>query len=254
MPSWSDCWKCYENQACSTRERFSESPRLARQLTDTVQPLTARIAQSIVRRKTSRTHFNPGASMKRSTRFLLLAFLVVHAARLQGASTLQLLSTTLTVPENWGDAVLTVQRLGDLDTVVSADYATTNGTAIAGSDYEPTAGTVTFKAGQTNQTIRLAILNDALPEPAKTFQVSLSNPSAGAVLGANTKVSVVIRDNDAGIQLELLRYSVNEDAGSVRVAVTRGSDEDFAASIDYGTGNLSATAGSDYVETKGTLN
>ena len=55
------------------------------------------------------------------------------------------------------------------------DYVSANGTAIAGSDYLATNGTLTFAAGETNQTIVVTILNDGVVEPAvfETFTVTL---------------------------------------------------------------------------------
>src|SRR5438067_720334 len=83
--------------------------------------------------------------------------------------------------------------------------------------------------------------------------VRAPNPSAGATLGARTNATVTILEIDTGIQVEFSKYSVNEDAGALAIAITRGPDDNFAASVDYATTNLTATAGQDYLEAKGTL-
>ena len=138
----------------------------------------------------------------------------VHAGF--GQSTLQFSTNLYYVAENAGSVILTVQRTGDTNAAVSVDYASTNGTAIAGSDYTATSGTLTFAAGETNQTIAVPILNDGLVEPTvyETFTVTLSNPT-NAVLGTRTVATVRITDNDKGLQFEFTSYSVAEDAGSV---------------------------------------
>src|SRR5262249_42452177 len=64
-------------------------------------------------------------------------------------------------------------------TAVTVDYATSNGTATAGSDYGATNGTLSFPAGQTVRTIDVPITQDSTPESAESFTVTLSNPSAG---------------------------------------------------------------------------
>ena len=119
-----------------------------------------------------------------------------------GQSAIQFSASTYTVAENAGSVIFTVQRTGDTNAVVSVDYASANGTAMAGSDYTATNGTLTFAAGETNQTIAVPILNDGIVESTadETFTVTLSNPT-NAVLGTRTIANVRITDNDKGLQL-----------------------------------------------------
>ena len=58
---------------------------------------------------------------------------------------------------------------------VSVDYATSDGTAVAGADYVADNGTVTFNPGVTTQNVQIAILDDQLDEVNEAFNVSLSN-------------------------------------------------------------------------------
>ena len=58
----------------------------------------------------------------------------------------------------------------------SVDFATSDGTATAGSDYVGTAGTVTFTAGGAlTQTFTVTINGDVTPEQNETINVTLSN-------------------------------------------------------------------------------
>ncbi|NOT57725.1 MAG: hypothetical protein HOP18_24230, partial [Deltaproteobacteria bacterium] len=57
---------------------------------------------------------------------------------------------------------------------VTVNYATANGSAVAGSDYTATSGALTFTAGQTSKTVTVNITGDTTIEPNETFVVNLS--------------------------------------------------------------------------------
>ncbi|HTY88874.1 MAG TPA: M4 family metallopeptidase [Candidatus Acidoferrum sp.] len=64
---------------------------------------------------------------------------------------------------------------------VMVTYATSNGTALAGSDYIATNGVLSFAPGQTNQAVTVQILGDANPEPNEMFFVGLSGAVNAAI-------------------------------------------------------------------------
>jgi|694.fasta_scaffold10675_14 Ca2+-binding RTX toxin-like protein len=76
---------------------------------------------------------------------------------------------------------------------ITVQYATANGTAIAGSDYTSTSGTLTFNPGVTSQVINIPILNDSLNEANETFTLTLSSPT-NANLGTTKAVTTTITD------------------------------------------------------------
>jgi hypothetical protein len=92
------------------------------------------------------------------------------------------------------NATLTVSRTGGAASGVTVDFVTADGTAIAGTDYATTSGTVTFGAGQTSQPIRIPLQTDVGAEAIKTFGVIVSNPMGGASLGVRTNAEVRITD------------------------------------------------------------
>ena len=65
---------------------------------------------------------------------------------------------------------------------ITVNYATSNGTAVAGEDYTATSGTLTFSPGETSKTVSVPVLDDAIDEGNETFVLTLSNPTGGAVL------------------------------------------------------------------------
>jgi hypothetical protein len=80
---------------------------------------------------------------------------------------------------------------------VTVNFTTQAITAIAGTDYVTTSGTVTFAPGQTLRTILVPIKGDADMEPAETISVKLSTPT-NADLGDETAVGTIQNDDAAG--------------------------------------------------------
>jgi Ca2+-binding RTX toxin-like protein len=70
--------------------------------------------------------------------------------------------------------VFTVTRSGDLSKTSAVNYATANGTAIAGSDYSAVQGTLNFAAGQATATVTVQVTNDTLVESAETLKLNLT--------------------------------------------------------------------------------
>jgi hypothetical protein len=80
------------------------------------------------------------------------------------------------------DLLFTIERSGTGNQGLSVGYATSNGSAAAGSDYHPVSGTASFVPGQTSVTVAVAILADDSAEPAESLTLALSAPGGGAVL------------------------------------------------------------------------
>jgi uncharacterized repeat protein (TIGR01451 family) len=115
---------------------------------------------------------------------------------LPGAGVIEFELTEQGVNEGAGGVSVVVHRLGGAIGTVSVDFATSNLTATAGSDYTATNGTLTFTNGQLTQTIYIPVSDDAFAECNEDFLVRLSNPSGGAVVLRNTNTLVTIFDND----------------------------------------------------------
>ena len=73
---------------------------------------------------------------------------------------------------------------------VTVDYATSDGTATAGSDYTSTSGTLTFAAGETEKTVSVPVLDDSHDEGSETLTLTLSNPS-GAYLADSSSIGTI---------------------------------------------------------------
>jgi hypothetical protein len=86
--------------------------------------------------------------------------------------------------EGQGTATIFVFRVGGSSGQVTVQYATSNnGTAVAGSDYVATTGTVTWADGETGyKTFTIPLMNDTVREGLESFNVTLSSPAGGARL------------------------------------------------------------------------
>ena len=104
-------------------------------------------------------------------------------------------AATYSFSEDSAFAIIRVDRLGNINSTVSVDFATADGTASAGLDYWPANDRLTFLPGQTIRYLALPIIEDATPEPDRTVHLTLANPSAGAALGLQTMATLRILDN-----------------------------------------------------------
>ena len=140
------------------------------------------------------------------------------------------------------------------DEAATVDYATADGTAVAGVDYTPARGTLSFAPGETEKTIRVAIIGDVVDEDAETFSLTLSNPQ-GVTLSGGAATGTIEDDDDAS-SLSIAAASVLEgDAGTsaLTFTVTLSAASAEAVTVDYATAAVSAVAGVDYAVAIGTL-
>ncbi len=172
------------------------------------------------------------------------------------AGSIQFGSATYNVTEGGTNASLTVTRSGGSASGVSVDYSTGGGTATGDQDYRSAAGTLTFGANESSKTIPVTIIDDAIDEPDETFNVSLSNQSPGATLGTPSVAQVTIIDNDPPPNMTINDVSIQEgNSGitnavfTVRLSATSGR----TITVNYSSGDGTATAGSDYQSVSGTL-
>ncbi len=88
----------------------------------------------------------------------------------------------------------------DAGQLLSVDYATRDGTAIAGSDYLAVSDTLVLYPNENQATIPVEIIGDLIAEPDETFYLDVFNPVGGS-FGAGI------------IQLTAMRTIVNDDGG-----------------------------------------
>ncbi len=100
------------------------------------------------------------------------------------------------IHENAGEVALVATRTGGSAAAASVQYGVSNGSALAGSDYVMTNGTISWAAGDSGaKTVVVAVVNDTLPEENETFTVNLFN-DVGVGLGTWVQQTVTILAND----------------------------------------------------------
>ncbi len=151
-------------------------------------------------------------------------------------------------------AVFTATLSTTSSQTVTVDYATAGGTASAGTDYIATSGTLWFAPGSTTETFAVTVLGDAADEDDETLSVLLSG-AAGTTLADDTGIGTIL-DDDAAPTLSIRSARRREGNAGTRDAlflVRLSAPSGRTVTVDYTTANGSATAGSDYLATPGTL-
>jgi YD repeat-containing protein len=95
----------------------------------------------------------------------------------------------------------TVSRSGGTATTQTVNYATANNTAVSGSDYTTTSGTLTFTSGQTSKPVVVPTVEDSISESTETFYLNLSSPSSGSTVTDSQGVGTINDDDVSWIQI-----------------------------------------------------
>lgn len=108
-----------------------------------------------------------------------------------------LATNSIPVLETAGSVNLTVNRSWGSNGIVSVQYATTNGTAVAPDQYTASSGTLTWADGDlTPRTINIPIRYTNIFLGDRTFTITLSGVTGGAWLGSPSSTTVTIFETD----------------------------------------------------------
>jgi DNA-binding beta-propeller fold protein YncE len=107
------------------------------------------------------------------------------------------------------DEVFTVTSTTASSLPLTVNYATADGTAIAGTNYTSTSGTLTFPPGVTTEAICVPILDSGSQTAPLTFTLTLSNPEAATLSQSQATGTIAPSDQAAKF------YVVNESTSSL---------------------------------------
>ena len=157
--------------------------------------------------------------------------------------------------ERHTNAMIVLRRMAPTSNDVSVTFATTSGSAVAGSDYITESIVVPFTNGQHRAVVLVSLIDDSITESNKTIGLALSAPTGGASLGPQSTSSLVILDDDrpGNVQFKFPLYQVAETGGVATITVVRSGGLSNVAKVVYSTSDGTAVAGQDYTATTGTL-
>ena len=143
-------------------------------------------------------------------------------------------------------ATFTISLSGPSANATTFDIATSNGTAVAGSDYvAASANGLVIAAGATSRTFSVTINGDTATEPNETFFVSLSNAS-NAAIGDGQAVGTINNDDTAALPaLSVGNVSVTEgNSGTTAAVFTVSLNAVAQADVSFSVFTSGNTAGS----------
>jgi len=112
-----------------------------------------------------------------------------------------------------------------------------SGSAVAGVDFAPLAGTVSFPAGARSVKIRVVPLVDSEIEPAESVSLTLS-PGTGFVLGSPLEASVTIDDAPDVLHVARLRTAPGLSSGGSGTAAVRRDGNSLGSVVSLSFGGL----------------
>ncbi|TMC92287.1 MAG: hypothetical protein E6J12_03270 [Chloroflexi bacterium] len=155
--------------------------------------------------------------------------------------------------------VFTVKLQPSSPNTVTVNYATSDGSAQATSDYTATSGTLTFNPGDTSKQVLVPVSGDTTVENNEYFALNLSSLT-NAHLTTSTGYGYIVND-DAGGQAATTYVSVDDatvvegNSGTTNATfnVTMAPASASTVTVNYSTADSSAVEGFDYESQVGTI-
>jgi len=167
--------------------------------------------------------------------------------------TVSFVGAPYSVAEDGGSQTVTLALSAESALDISVDYATSNGTAAAGSDYTNTTGRLTWLAGETGtKSFSVPIRDDTDDESDETFSIVLSN-GVNCLIGVSN-ATVIIEDNDGGstIRFQRLASAGLESITLTNIIVSLSPTSAVNVTVDYNVIGGTATNGVDFYLASGT--
>ena len=103
---------------------------------------------------------------------------------------------------------------------VTVNWATSDGTATAGTDYTAATGSLTFDAGDSSKTVSVTVTDDDVDEPNETFTVTLAVHSGATIEDGTATGTITDDDATPTVTLTLTPDSISETGGASTVTAS----------------------------------
>lgn len=172
---------------------------------------------------------------------------------IDGVGTFIFISDTSVVEGDTGNilATLTVSLTQPtiFDLVVS--FTTVNGIALAGQDFLPTSGSLTFSPGETSKTVSVTVLSDQRGEGGESFFVNLSTTSPIGFSDSSGEITIL--DDDLLASVNDVTMAETDTTTTFDFTVTLDRVPENPITVSYEIGNGNALGGFDFDATPGTV-
>jgi glucose/arabinose dehydrogenase len=155
--------------------------------------------------------------------------------------------TTLEGDTGFSNAAFTLSLSAPSTRTVSVNFATADGTATAGQDYQQLNGSVSFAPFTTTRTVLVRVLGDTSQESDETYHLLLSSPT-NATLGDADGLGTIL-DDDTQPALSIGNVRIPEgNSGTTNAVFSVGLNHSSLSTVtvNWATANGSARAGEDY--------
>ena len=173
------------------------------------------------------------------------------------------LQATQSRDETNNQVLIDVYRLNaPTNLVTTVYYSTSNGTAVAGINYDPLINQpLTFQNGETHKTISIHPRYDPLVTGGLTLLVGLYNATPGVQIAQPSVFTLTLNDVDTGLSIAETNvpvvpnptFYVMENSNYAVVTVMRTNANTGVVSVGYSTADGTAVAPFDYASSSGVL-
>ncbi len=160
----------------------------------------------------------------------------------------------VSIAEGGTTALVTITASHASSATLNFNYATSNGTALSGSDYGSTSGGSSIAPLATTTQVGIGITQDILDEDDETFNVTISAPSFGTISDAVGVVTITDDDAAPDVQFSVASGSAGEGSGTGTATVILATASGKTVSVDYQVvGGTATGGGGDFTLANGTL-
>jgi hypothetical protein len=151
----------------------------------------------------------------------------------EGEPTVQFSNSDYVTGEGSPTAPISVTLFPASTVDVFVDFATADGSATAGADYQTNVRTIRFNPGETSKLVNIQLISDSLDEMEETVLLSLSDVSNAELGNASASLTIADDDDPPAVRFGKPEYFVKEGAPTAPISITLDAPSSFVVSVNY---------------------